>query len=191
MDLSLLENKLRGLVFDLLKCDMRFGLQKCSRLEVRSGACREVRHGRRASPTHAAAVREADLPGPPSPTLGQGAGPRRLRVLVLFEVMHADLKPDNILMTLSKARLTYFLSYFLLTCVLTYLLRAIFSWALRLRSRSATLAVPWTRRSLCAPRICSHATIGRPRLCWEWPTTCRSICGAQVLSHVLDRFCFT
>lgn len=65
-----------SLVFDLLKCDMRFALQKYGM------------GGGLPLPTLQQYVRQIFL---------------GLRALRIAKVMHADLKPDNLLMTLSKA----------------------------------------------------------------------------------------
>ncbi|CAJ1418136.1 unnamed protein product [Effrenium voratum] len=67
-----------SLVFDLLKCDMRFALQKYGM------------GGGLPLPTLQQYVRQVFL---------------GLRALRTAKVMHADLKPDNILMTLSKAEI--------------------------------------------------------------------------------------
>lgn len=67
-----------SLVFDLLKCDMRFALQKYGM------------GGGLSLPTLQQYVRQVFL---------------GLRALRIAKVMHADLKPDNILMTLNKAEI--------------------------------------------------------------------------------------
>jgi len=67
-----------SLVFDLLKCDMRFALQKYGM------------GGGLSLPTLQQYIRQVFF---------------GLRALRLAKVMHADLKPDNILMTLNKAEI--------------------------------------------------------------------------------------